>query len=342
MATASATEIWTRPSWRATDHDDEALLAQLPNAARTLVERFAGVWLDGALHIRGACDDPPWHSLRAAWHGAQGVNARHGLSQDDIPLAQTTFGDELVLRGYELVRIVAETGRHEPLGASVGGLIAELERDAARFLRLDAASREPRAEWEPLLAFWFEDCGAEPLRIQQLVPRWFAGGADFDAALRERFEPLLERAERAGLAEWSATPRGTLAAVLVLDQLSRNLRRGDARSFALDARAHALARNALERGVDQRLRAVEAAFLYLPLEHAESLDDQRRCVELFERLCERAPAAAREAFDGFADYARRHLAVIERFGRFPHRNDVLGRETRSQEACWLAEGGDTF
>ena len=128
----------------------------------------------------------------------------------------------------------------------------------------------------------------------------------------------------------------------MLDQLPRNLRRGSADAFALDARARELAGDALDRGIDQRVRAVEATFLYLPLEHSESLADQHRCVDLFERLTARAPAGAETAFAGYVDYARRHLALIDRFGRFPHRNAPLGRTPRPDEERFLTEGGDAF
>jgi len=323
---------WSARSWTGPEPDDSEVLEALPKALRSLIEQLSGVWLDGALHVRGACREPGWHALRDAW--------RPGA--DDIPFAETTFGDQLVLRGHDVVRIAAETGSAHALGTSIGGFVAELERDPVRFLTLDPARREPGAPWEALLAFWFEDCGRAPEQISQLAPRWFAGGMAFDDSLRAHSGALLEEAEHGGLAGWSATPRGTVGAAIVLDQLSRNLRRGSPRAFALDERAYSLACDAIDRGVDQRVRAVEAVFLYLPLEHSESLDDQRHCVALFEQLATRAPAAARGAFDGFCDYARRHLAVIERFGRFPHRNEVLGRESTDAERASLEDGGDSF
>lgn len=341
----ASTGALRRPSWRPPPGTprDPALLARLPQAVRSLVEHLSGVWLDGALHIRGAEVEPAWHSLAAAWDAPDAVPARLGLPASDIPIARTTFGDELVVRGHDVLRIEAGTRAAKPLGTSIGGLVAELERDPARLLLLDPARRTHRPEWEDLLEFWFEDCGSRPHRVPELVGRWFGGGDDFDAALRERFAPLLERAE-AGDAfdDWRATPRGTVAAVLVHDQLPRNLRRGEARAWALDSRACRIAEAAIEDGVDQRVRAIEALFLYLPFEHAESLAHQHRCVAAFERLCDRAPEDAGESFVGFQGYAQRHLAVIERFGRFPHRNEVLGRTSRPEEERYLAEGGERF
>ena len=333
---------WTTPSYASPPPDDAETLAALPNALRSLIGQLAGVWLDGALHIRAACHEPPWHALRGAWTGAGSVVERLELEAGAIPFASTTFGDELVLCGHDVVRIVAETGEHRPMGTSIGGFIAEVDRDASRFLRLDPAQRSPAAEWEPLLAFWFEDCGLRPGRIGEVSMRWFAGGPEFDRELRDRFEPLLERAERGELEGWTSTPRGLVATVIVLDQLSRNLRRGDPRAFALDERARALARDALAHGVDQRMRSIEALFLYLTFEHSEQLEDQHRCVALMDALASRAPDAAHAAFAGYPAYARRHLAVIERFGRFPHRNEALGRDPTAEESSYLRSGGDRF
>lgn len=323
---------WSARSWTGPAADDSEILAEVPRALRSLVEQLSGVWLDGALHVRGACREPGWHALREVWRRGAG----------DIPFAETTFGDQLVLCGHDVVRIAAETGAAHDLGTSIGGFVAELERDPVRYLALDPARREPAAPWEPLLAFWFQDCGQTPEQISQLTGRWFGGEAAFDEALRVRFAALLDEAERGGLSSWNATPRGTVAALIALDQLPRNLARGAPGAFALDERAVAIACDAIDRGVDQRVRAVEAVFLYLPLEHSESLDHQRRCVALFEQLAARAPVVAADSFAGFCDYARRHLAVIERFGRFPHRNDVLGRPSSPEERAFLDAGGDSF
>ncbi|MEZ4215985.1 MAG: DUF924 family protein [Myxococcota bacterium] len=325
---------------------DEALLARLPGALRAIVGRHNGcVWLDGALHVRGACDAPRWHSLRVAWEAPDGVVATTpALEPTDIPFARTTFGDELALRGRDVVRVRAETGALEPLGTSVGRFVAGLERDPLRFLDLDPDARAPAADGAALLAAWFEGSERDAARIAALVPRWFGGGADFDALLGEQFGGWLERAEAgdAALDAWCATPRGALAAVLVHDQLPRNLRRGDPRAFALDAAARRIAARAIERGFDLCLRAVEAAFLYLPFEHAEDRAEQARSVALFEALRQRAPRAAAAAFDTFEDYARRHRDVVERFGRFPHRNATLGRAPTAEEEAFLAAGGDAF
>ena len=131
--------------------------------------------------------------------------------------------------------------------------------------------------------------------------------------------------------EWCETPRGTVAAVIVLDQLSRNLRRGTPEAFALDARALGIAKRAIAAGVDRRLRAIEAVFLYLPFEHSESLDDQVACVALYTELRNRCPEVARDSFTGYISRSERCRVLIERFGRFPHRNPMSGRSSTPEE-----------
>jgi len=330
-------------------HDSE-LLEQLPGALRSLIEHHNGcIWLDGALHLRGACHSPAWHSLREAWQGDTPI-ASHSpeILATDIPFAQTTFGDQLLLRDHGVLRLrgsadgTRTTRILEPLRTSIGGLLAELERDPVRFLDLDPARRAPRTEWEDLLDFWFEDCGAAPERTAAMTARWFTSSEDFDNELRSRFLPLLERAEAGELDAWCATPRGTVAAVIVHDQLSRNLRRGSARAFALDQKALAIAKHAVATGVDQRVRPIEAVLLYLPFEHSESLEDQLTCGQLFLQLCDRSPREARASFEGFIEFANRHRLLIERFGRFPHRNRTLGRNPTTEERKFLEAGGDSF
>jgi uncharacterized protein (DUF924 family) len=195
---------------------------------------------------------------------------------------------------------------------------------------------------EDVLAFWFEGEDGTPQGLERQTARWFGGGADFDEAIRARFAALPERARRGELEGWGEQARSALALVLVLDQFPRNLHRGSDRAFAYDAAARTAAEAALTRGFDRALRPVEAVFLYLPLEHAEDRDAQARCVALYRALAERAPAGTEESFRSFVDYAERHRAVIERFGRFPHRNEVLGRPSTAEEIEYLGSGGETF
>lgn len=179
-----------------------------------------------------------------------------------------------------------------------------------------------------ILDFWFSD---------RARPLWFARDAGFDAEIGRRFAATHEAAMGGRLDDWQGSAEGALALVIVLDQFSRNLHRGSARAFACDARARAVADRALARGFDGRLPAERRGFLYLPFEHSEALADQRRAVALFQALAEAATGPERAQAQELLDYARLHLAAIERFGRFPHRNEILGRETTAEEAEYLRD-----
>ncbi len=182
-----------------------------------------------------------------------------------------------------------------------------------------------------LLDFWFSD---GPATWRQA---WFRKDDAFDATLRAQFGALVAPARDGALDDWAATPEGTLALLLLLDQLPRNLHRGSAEAFASDAHARAVARDAvLARGLDRALNPVQRIFLYLPFEHGEAMVDQDLSVALFEGLRD-APGMA--APGAAIDFAWRHRAVIQRFGRFPHRNAALGRACSPAEQAWLDAGG---
>jgi uncharacterized protein (DUF924 family) len=181
-----------------------------------------------------------------------------------------------------------------------------------------------------VLAFWFGPERGKP-RME-----WFRKDAAFDEVIRERFGALHAAAARGECEAWREGAESMLALVVVLDQFSRNLYRGDARAFAQDAHALACAVQALERGDDRTLLPVERQFLYLPFEHSEGLEDQRRGVELMRAL---------EGFEetrGAVEWAQRHLEIVERFGRFPHRNAALGRESTAEETAFLRQPGSGF
>ena len=173
---------------------------------------------------------------------------------------------------------------------------------------------------EDVLAFWFAD-----------PARWWKKDPAFDAQVRERFLALHEAIERGEYEDWLATPRGALAYVVVLDQFSRNMFRGTGRSFASDARARAAARGAVDRGDDRALSVDERSFLYMPFMHSEDLSDQDRSCALF--------AASRP---DQARYAEMHRDIVRRFGRFPHRNALLGRASTSEEEEFLKQPGSSF
>ena len=185
-----------------------------------------------------------------------------------------------------------------------------------------------------VLAFWFGGDDA-------VDRRWFNGGAEFDREIAARFGTTLDAALCGELAGWGVTTDGALALIVVLDQFARNVGRGTPRAFAGDAQALALALAMIASGGDRRLPPLRRWFAYLPLEHAEDLALQQRSVELFERLLADA-GAHREAIAGALDYARRHRDVIARFGRFPHRNEILGRASSGDEAAFLQQPGSRF
>jgi uncharacterized protein (DUF924 family) len=203
-----------------------------------------------------------------------------------------------------------------------------------------APAPDPRIE--EVLAFWFGRATSDARVLASQGARWFARDAEFDSAIRERFMPLRTEAVSGRLDAWLGTPRGRLALILLVDQFSRNLFRGDARAFEHDALARRWSHDGIRTGDDRALRPIERVFFYLPLEHAESLVDQQRAVQLFANLRDEAPAALLGDFAGFLDYARRHHDVIARFGRFPHRNGALGRESTAEEIAFLAQPGSSF
>lgn len=185
------------------------------------------------------------------------------------------------------------------------------------------------AEFSEVLDFWF---GA-PDSPERGRPRkvWFRKSEPFDAEIRRRFLPLWEKAARSELERWRSAPLASLALIVVLDQFPRNMFRGTARAFSTDSLALAAATSALERGFDRLVLATERTFLYLPFEHAEDLAAQRCAFALFEAL---------DPND--MEYARRHYEIIARFGRFPHRNAALGRESTAEEAEFLKQPGSSF
>lgn len=191
---------------------------------------------------------------------------------------------------------------------------------------------------EEVLDYWFGT--ARPL--QPRIAAWFQESSKHDEEIRARFGQTLQDARDGKLDGWAKTPRGRLALIVVLDQFSRQLHRGTGRMFENDAKALELAHAALSAGEDRGLEPLEVPFLLLPLEHSEQLADQEEAVRRFEALRTRAPDDLRKAMDSFVDYARRHLEVIARFGRFPHRNAPLGRSSTQEEREFLLQPGSSF
>lgn len=197
--------------------------------------------------------------------------------------------------------------------------------------------------WQPLLAFWFGDEADDVLRATRQAPLWWGKSSETDALLASRFGEQAEAAAEGSLAHWADLPSGRLALILLLDQLPRNIHRGTPAAFAQDPLARDLCLKGLSIGADKSLSPLERVFFYLPLEHAESREQQARSVALFEALAaEQAGTPAQATFARFADFARRHQVIIERFGRFPHRNDILGRTSTPEEAAFLQQPGSGF
>jgi uncharacterized protein (DUF924 family) len=206
---------------------------------------------------------------------------------------------------------------------------------------MSAPSSRPPISAEQVLEFWFGK-GACHVPSPQQLRFWFGGEAVSDQLIRERFAGAVDEAMDGAYQDWDATARGALALILLLDQFPRNIFRHSPRAYAGDARGLALCGQGLSQGQDRQLSFAERAFFYLPLEHAEDLTMQERSVHAFRTLLAEAPAEGREVAESFLDYAIRHRDIIARFGRFPHRNKVLGRPSTPQEEAFLKEPGSSF
>jgi uncharacterized protein (DUF924 family) len=185
-----------------------------------------------------------------------------------------------------------------------------------------------------VLEVWFGGDASDPLSH---APLWFSRDAELDRGLREEFEPHIHRAANGDYDAWRAAPGDALAFIILLDQFSRNIYRDTARSFAQDAPAREICLTGMERGFDLRLPPVRASFFYMPLMHAEDLEMQRLSVAKFEALPARAKGEVRESLEKNHAFAVSHMEVIEQFGRFPHRNAILGRESSSEELAYLSD-----
>lgn len=200
------------------------------------------------------------------------------------------------------------------------------------------------AEAVAILDFWFGS-GWRDGTVSDDPEReamWWQGGPDVDAYIRSRFGDAHEQAVAGGLDDWALIPAGRLALIIVLDQFSRQIFRDRPEAYALDDRAQLLCLTGLDRGSDRALGPLQRVFFYMPLEHAEDRSLQLRSVHLFEQLVNDVPSGDRPRFERYLDFARKHRDVIERFGRFPHRNGVLGRESDHHEARFLRVEGRGF
>jgi uncharacterized protein (DUF924 family) len=189
---------------------------------------------------------------------------------------------------------------------------------------------------EDILSFWFGEPQDDDAYYKERAAIWFGHNSQFDQNIRDQFATDYQAATERKLIEWQNTPREGLALVLLLDQFPRNMFRGDPRAFATDPLARAVAEHLIQMSFDQQLLPVERLFVYMPFMHSEDLEDQRRSVVLFRQL-----AQERSYLDAVS-YALRHLEVIERFGRFPHRNAILGRPSTPEEVEFLEQPRSAF
>jgi len=189
--------------------------------------------------------------------------------------------------------------------------------------------------------FWFGRLPLPPARLEERMRLWFGAGLsaesrrEYDAALRERFEPLVREAAQGRLDSWADSPRRRLSLILLLDQLPRNLYRGTPRAYAADERALALALSGIQSGADAALDVAERIFFYMPLEHAESREAQDESVAAYRRLLAETAEPLKPTLAAVLRNAESHRSIIERFGRFPHRNRILGRNTTPEEQRYL-------
>jgi uncharacterized protein (DUF924 family) len=198
------------------------------------------------------------------------------------------------------------------------------------------------APWQPLLEWWFGTLESPNEIAADKGKLWFGKRDSQDLEARTRFGDWVEQALAGGLTEWAQRPEGWLALVLLLDQLPRMIFRDTPKSFSGDLRAQALVAQGIAADFDRQLRPIQRVFIYLVFEHCENLVVQNEAVSRFIDLVAQQPEADRAVFADNLDYAERHQKVIARFGRFPHRNAVLGRESTAEELEFLSGPGSRF
>lgn len=195
---------------------------------------------------------------------------------------------------------------------------------------------------ENVIDFWFGDAAMSPAHAKQRDKIWFECSPEFDRDIERRFSAVHGRACRGELHGWSRSPSGSLALILVLDQFPRNMFRGTSRAFATDALAARTAIDLIESGGDMSLAPLQRLFAYMPLQHAEELERQALSLQKNRQLAVSVAPEWTELFEMYYRYAQLHCDIIQRFGRFPHRNRALARQSRPEEIAYLAAGAETF
>ncbi len=196
--------------------------------------------------------------------------------------------------------------------------------------------------YQTLLNFWFGRLGHDTLPDQTHVTRWWQKNPTFDDQVRQQFESTIDAVANSQHDDWFSDPKGRLAALIALDQFPRNCYRDMPRAFAYDTQALALAKAGIDDQIDKALVPIFRVFFYMPLEHAEDLSAQIQSVELFMQLHRDASPAHQSIFANYYDFAKQHYDIIARFGRFPHRNAILQRESTAEEIAFLAQPNSGF
>ncbi len=195
---------------------------------------------------------------------------------------------------------------------------------------------------EDVLWFWLGDVDGDGLADEALTQRWWRKDADFDHEISAKFEPTWQAIMAGDREAWLEEPHSRLAYIIVLDQFSRNMFRGTPRAFEGDAKALGVAADGVKAGVDRTLHGHERVFFYMPFMHSEELAMQERCVELFSAFRDQSEGRVRQIVADNLDFARRHRDIVARWGRFPHRNAVLGRTSTPAEVEFLKGPNSSF
>lgn len=199
---------------------------------------------------------------------------------------------------------------------------------------------EDQLRIESILTFWFKEQALSAPQIDRRMDVWFGEDETFDREIIEQFSDEVEQASNGELDHWASQPRGRLALILLLDQFRRNIHRGTADAFSRDKLALKLCVEGAMEKKDEGLTPIQRVFFYMPLQHAESRKVQSKSVALFNRLAEAVSPTYRETFLTIAQFAELHHDIIEQFGRFPHRNRLLGRENTAAENEYLSDAPD--
>ena len=195
---------------------------------------------------------------------------------------------------------------------------------------------------EHILSFWFANATHDPNQAQERYDFWFRATPEIDAEIRQRFADLYSQARAGELQAWEASPHSCLALIIVLDQFPRNLYRATPAAFATDSQAQTLVKHGLTQSYQSALSWIEQAFFLMPLQHAEQPSLQQESVRRSQQLLNQAPAEWRKILDSFHRSAEKHLSIIQQFGRFPHRNSILGRASTPEEQAFLDAGSGSF